>query len=508
MAPQEKHYGATFENKVVSRQHTRHQTDTQHICKASHKSEKLMETVLTQMQQLRDHDEFSCREMRENNWNLQHALLTVVTTVVGNVATRQDITAAMSHHHTSTNTTAVVRKTKRRSASSSSSSSSASGSDFDEIDTVAGKKKTKRFQKMVLARLQALEERDKKSTGSESAECMKSLQQALTSSLNTTQEMVKLAVKQNTTAPNSGALANPPQKLNCTKEISYRSHFRNNSGIRATEPVQRIPSSFAKALSTASRGPLAYFKKRRRQLEEIQDILLNLFNFNNRKATLYEKCIEEQEYGVEMSDQYIPPVGESLEERITGLTEDNPRLQNLLELDRLHYICILFKHVGDDIIRTLKLAHREIPGHRHMFEIENLSPVSFTLSTWQKPATEVALTAYTVWLHAEVDKLLNSLTDLYESASEYHQTTQSAPELTIQKRKSKSSWSRSTSTTCKAKPKSSSRAKQSAVLKSNDGAASSNLLANIQLVQDNENLNVVHTSKLPAKVTWSHLDNE
>ena len=162
---------------------------------------------------------------------------------------------------------------------------------------------------------------------------------------------------------------------------------------------------------------IAEYQAKRQMMSELANIAENHFNLDSRKATLYEKTLEKQRYGIEMSTKYLPKPGQFLEERITGVREGSRELTELLKLNRLNQISVLLQYLGDECQRLLKLAHRDIPGCEQMFEGEDLvTPLNFGPYLDQK-TDPVQFMGFSRDLQSNIDELIGSYVSLRSQAS-------------------------------------------------------------------------------------------
>ena len=112
---------------------------------------------------------------------------------------------------------------------------------------------------------------------------------------------------------------------------------------------------------------------------------------------------------MDMSAKYLPPPGQFLEERITGLMEGDDLLNDLLLFERLHQSSILLRFLGEDCCRLLKLAHRELPGCQELFKEEELEvPKQFDAKFLVGSIIPLSFINFSKNIQSEISYLLDS----------------------------------------------------------------------------------------------------
>ena len=154
---------------------------------------------------------------------------------------------------------------------------------------------------------------------------------------------------------------------------------------------------------------LAEFHKYKLLLEELTEkVLPRPFDFEDRKATLYEKRLFEA-YDKELASDVLPKPGEYLEERITGCKEGHEELEELLQLNSLHQICVLLKYVGDECLRVLNKELCQRSGYNYAASGNLSVPRKFVASSWELPVDDVTLAIFLAKLMVEMDQLVDEL---------------------------------------------------------------------------------------------------
>ena len=156
------------------------------------------------------------------------------------------------------------------------------------------------------------------------------------------------------------------------------------------------------------------FQEKRRLLEELERMITEPFQFtkDTRKATLYEKTVMQNlTTNDKFINQYLHEPGDFLEERITGLKEGNKDLTALLKLTRFSQICILVRHLGEELVQLQKLISMNSAEHEGYFSNQKFSLQTLDFNCW---STQSALDLYLARLRTRIEQLGKGLPDTAE----------------------------------------------------------------------------------------------